>query len=103
MIGLFRSSETVEEDDALSAAAFSELRSIFDWFNQNLAAPRRLSQSAICWFRADADEFIFRMRNLVELYRLTNHPVLMQATGNPGRVVYRDAYQIAPPSLTVTN
>jgi hypothetical protein len=55
-VGLFRASESIENADDLPSATRSELRAAFRWFNANLPVPRRLPSSAICWFRADADE-----------------------------------------------
>lgn len=94
-VGLFRSSELVEDCEDLPPAARSQLRAIFRWFNTNLPAPRRLPQSAVCWFRADATESVDRLRTLVEIYRLADRQVWMQATRNPGRVVYQDDFQVA--------
>ena len=94
-VGPFRSIEAIENADDPPAATRSELRAIFRWFNANLPAPRRLPKNAICWFRADATESLQRLRALIEIYRLAGHPVWMQATPNPGRVVYRDEFQVA--------
>jgi hypothetical protein len=93
--GLFRSSELLEDAQDFPLAARSELRAVFRWFDANLPAPRRLPKDAVCWFRSDASKSLERLRALVEFYRLMDHPVWMQATRNPGRVVYRDAYQVA--------
>ena len=93
-VGLFRS-DGIENARELPAAARSELRGVLRWFEANLPVPRRLPRSAVCWFRADADESLARLRVLVEIYRLMGYPVWMQATQNPGRVVYRDEYQVA--------
>ena len=65
------------------------------WFNANLPVPRRLPKNAICWLRADAGESLDRLRTLIEVYRLMGHPVWTQATATPGRVVYRDDFQVA--------
>ena len=54
-----------------------------------------MPRNAICWIRSDAAESLKRLRMLVELYRLAGYPVWMQTSQNPGRVVYRDEYQIA--------
>ena len=94
-VGLFRSSKSIENAEDLPAATRSELRAVFRWFNTNLPVPGRLPRSAICWFRTDADESLERLRSVVEIYRLAGYPVWMQATRNPGRVVYRDEYQVA--------
>jgi len=95
IVGLFRSSEILEEAPDLPPAVRSELRSIFRWFNANLPAPRRLPRTAICWFRADATDSIQTLRRLIEFYRMMGHPIWMLATHNPGRIVYRDRMQVA--------
>jgi hypothetical protein len=53
-IGLFRSSDILEEADDLPASVRAEVESVFRWFSENLPAPRRLPVKAVCWFRADA-------------------------------------------------
>ncbi|MEO6435901.1 MAG: hypothetical protein ABIP55_09085 [Tepidisphaeraceae bacterium] len=94
-VGLFRISECIEDSPELPASARSQMRAAFRWFNTNLSAPRRLPKAAICWFRADAQDSLERIRTLIEIYRLLGYPVSMQATRSPGRVVYRDEYQVA--------
>jgi hypothetical protein len=94
-MGLFRISECIEDSPDLPAAARSQMRAAFHWFNANLPAPRRLPKTAICWFRADAKQSLRQIRTLIEIYRLLGYPVWMQATRSPGRVVYRDEYQVA--------
>lgn len=94
-VGLFRSSRVIERPDALPTAAAEELRTVFRWFNHNLPVPSRMPRNAICWLRSDAAESLKRLRTLVDLYQLAGYPVWMQTTQTPGRVVYRDDYQIA--------
>jgi hypothetical protein len=94
-IGLFKSSDLVEEAEDLPASARSVLRELFRWFNANLPVPRRLPRNAVCWFRSDATSSLERLRKLIEVYRLMGVQVWMRATQTPGRVVYRDAYQVA--------
>ena len=94
-VGLFRCSESLEESADLPAAARSQLRAVFRWFNDNLPAPRRLPRTAVCWFRADARRPLEKLQTLVELYRFMGHPVWMQATRHPGRIIYRDVFQVA--------
>jgi hypothetical protein len=94
-LGLFRSSDLLDGAEELPAAARSQMRATFRWFNANLAAPRRLPRNAVCWFRADATEALARLRTLIEIYRLAGRTVWMRATLNPGRVVYRDEHQVA--------
>lgn len=94
-MGLFRSSDLLQQAEELSDRARSELRAVFRWFNTNLPAPHRLPRGAVCWFRSDASESLDRLRTLIEVYRLAGHQVLMQTTRLPGRIVYRDDYQVA--------
>ena len=94
-VGLFRSSELLEGDESLPPSVRSQTRADFKWFDRHLAAPSRLPQSAVCWFRGDATPVIARIRTLIEAYRMCGHQVLMQGSTDPGRVVYRDAHQVA--------
>jgi hypothetical protein len=95
MIGLFQSCALIEQDPEVPRAALSQAREAFQWFNRHLAVPRRLPTSAVCWFRADAADCVDRVRTLVEVYRLAGHTVWMLGCRSPGRVVYRDAFQVA--------
>jgi hypothetical protein len=54
-----------------------------------------LPRTAVCWFRADAAESLKRLRTIIEIYRLAGFCVWMQASTAPGRIVYRDDYQVA--------
>jgi hypothetical protein len=92
--GLFTAGVLRDSED-FSPAARSNLRAVYRWFNANLPVPRRLPRCAVCWFRADASESIDRLRELIELYRLAGFPVRMRATASPGRIVYRDEFQVA--------
>jgi hypothetical protein len=94
-VGLFRADAYPGRAGLLPDAARSRLRSVLRWFNRNMSVPPRLPRNAVCWLRADAAGCVDRLRELVELYRLTGHPVLMQSTFVPGRVVYRDEHQVA--------
>jgi len=85
----------LEEDCDFAPTVHLQLRSILKWFNENLPAPRRVPKNAVCWLRSDATDSLRRIRDLVELYRQADRFVWMQVTPNPGRVVYRDAYQVA--------
>jgi hypothetical protein len=94
-VGLFQASACIDSSDALPAAARSQFRIALKWFNTHLPVPRRLPRTAVCWFRADAAESLTRLRTIVEIYRMAGFPVWMQATTAPGRIVYRDDYQVA--------
>lgn len=52
------------------------------------------SRDAVCWFRDDAREFVSRIWDLVALIEYHDVPVRLVKTERPGRIVYRDEYQI---------
>ena len=94
-VGLFRSCDLIGPSAELPAAVRSQVRTAFRWFNSNVPVPQRLPRNAACWFKADAGASLNRLRTLIEAYRMAGHTVYMQATLSPGRVVYRDRYQVA--------
>jgi|GEM_PF-2484035 len=94
-IGLFRGGELIDDPEILSDSLLSEMNDTFRWFNKNLKVPRRLPKTAACWFRADAQESISKLRTLIEIYREAGHHVWMHASLAPGRIVYQDDLQIA--------
>jgi hypothetical protein len=99
-VGPFQSSNLLVDDPTLPASTHSRCRAIFRWFNLNIRHPGRLPRRAVCWFRADADECLKRIRELIEIYRVANHTVWMQSTTRPGRIVYQDEHQIAAVPFT---
>ena len=94
-VGLFQTSDLIEDDDALPPAARSALANAYRWYNENLPMPPRQRPEAVFWFRGDAREPIARLRTIVECHRLAGRPIVMLATRAPGRIVYRDAVQVA--------
>lgn len=94
-IGLFQSSDILEGVEDLSSDARADLARVYRWFDANLAVPRRLPKRAVCWFRADAEECLEHIRELIEIFRLAGYQVWMRTTKAPGRVVYRDQHQVA--------
>jgi hypothetical protein len=96
-IGLFQGSWQLEpeRDDSLPDSVRSRLRTVLRWFNSNLTVPKRVPPRAVFWFRSDAKACIESLRELIEIFRVAGHDVLMQATREPGRIVYQDEHQIA--------
>ena len=93
--GVFQCRWMIRESSDLPASVQSCYRSNREWFNRHLHSPRQVNPESIFWFRADATECIDRIREMIEMYRVCGHEVLMQATRDPGYIVYQDEHQIA--------
>lgn len=94
-VGLFREQEALEEAEHLPAEAWRAGRAALRWFDTHLPVPDALPPEAVCWFRADARGSLRRIWDVVDAYRAAGYVVWMRVTRNPGRVVYRDRYQVA--------
>ena len=93
--GTFQCRWMIRESSDLPASVQSCYRANRDWFNRHLHSPRHVNPESIFWFRADATECVDRIREMIELYRVAECDVLMQATRDPGYIVYQDENQIA--------
>lgn len=94
-VGLFQTSDLIEEDEALPPAARRALADAYRWFNDHFPMPPRQPPEAVFWFRESAREPIARLRTIVECHRLAGRPIVMLATHAPGRIVYQDDVQVA--------
>jgi len=96
-LGLFRASETLIERYDLPEYADELLRDSLRWFNSNLDVPRLRSQKGrpIFWFRADADECLAQIWNMVAIFNEEGLFVEQRTTRRPGHIVYRDEHQVA--------
>ena len=106
--GLFRSGFDPEDDPALPDWLREAAREHYDWFNENLPVPRRLTvvsrrrlvYAGICWFQPTAREHIARARDLAMLIAEAGRPTTMVTTRYVGQILYRDDFQIvAKPEL----
>lgn len=88
--------EPLHPDDA------AELDATLNWFREHLPVPpfrKRLRQGrwteqAICWYLADAVEPMQKMWDLIRVLKRSGEKIRMLQTAKPGRIVYRDGYQI---------
>lgn len=94
-IGVFQAVWMIRESAELPESVQSCYRANRDWLNRHLHAPRHVNPESIFWFRAEAVECIDRIRELIEIYRVAGHEVRMQATRDPGYILYQDEHQIA--------
>ncbi|MBC8106370.1 MAG: hypothetical protein H7Z14_07260 [Anaerolineae bacterium] len=93
--GVFQGRWMIRESAELPDSVQSCYRENRNWMNRHLHSPRHVNPESIFWFRAEAAECIDRIRELIELYRVAGHEVRMQATRDPGYIVYQDEHQIA--------
>lgn len=96
-LGLFRAANllrTATFDERVSEPWYEDL---FDWFDRELPIPAEgaVDSRAIFWFRADAQTHIAEAWRLTAAYRDVGIWVRPHRTNLPGRIVYRDPFQIA--------
>jgi hypothetical protein len=101
--GVFQAACLVGDHGSLGHCDKQRYDELCRWFNRHLPIPGRLSRSrrrsacrnAICWFKAEATEYIDKVRAIAALLQRCGIPTEMLWTGRPGYVVYEDAYQVA--------
>jgi FMN phosphatase YigB (HAD superfamily) len=71
------------------------LRELLIWFEANLHPHDPRMKRAIFWFRRDAVDCIERVWELVHIVQRAGFKVVLLSEHAPGRIVYRDAHQIA--------
>ncbi len=103
-LGVFQAAYRLRNEAALYEYEEAFLRELLDWFNKNLEAPTKFTNSkppyyrkkkkAISWFKESATEHIKKMRDIIAI--LENHgvSVSMITTERPGYVVYEDDSQV---------
>ena len=78
------------------------LETTFEWFNKHLPCPPFSSKirsgawtgEAVSWFLDDAGEPLKRIWDIVALLEEHGVPVRLVRTEKPGKIVYRDRYQV---------
>ena len=100
--GIFSSPFDPEGDRALPEWLRLAAQDHFDWFNEHLPLPKRLTivskrrkiYAGICWFQPDAREHIARARELAWLIEEAGLPTRELKSRNIGQILYRDPYQV---------
>jgi hypothetical protein len=106
-LGLFQALDEARMSDHAADWALAELRETVDWFNEELAAPKRFSrdswnggdQPTLSWFKASAEEHIKQMYRLKTALENCGVHVEVLTTREPGCVLYEDEHQIAAEPL----
>jgi hypothetical protein len=95
-LGIFRAAAVVEVRAELPEWTREWLSDRFSWFRVHLPVPGydRIDCRAIFWFHPRAT-IVSEMWDLVAILREEGVPVALRRTNLPGRIVYRDAFQIA--------
>lgn len=78
------------------------VRETFKWLNDHIPCPPfsekkkagEWTADAVAWFRTTAREPINRLRPLIQVLRAHGLMVRTVFTNNPGRIVYRDKWQV---------
>ena len=96
-LGVFWSVSQLQDDNLVAPWCEDYLRESLDWFNENLAVPRRGSICWRCvfWFDRSSSEVIGRIWDLVNILRYHDVYIGVHQCRDPGKIVYRDSHQIA--------
>ena len=78
------------------------LSGIFKWYNENIPCPpfkekikaKEWTLDAVAWWRSTAKEPIRKLRELNSILRKHGLMVRMLQADYPGKIVYRDKYQV---------
>ena len=100
--GVFVESRRLGDVGRLFAHEIGLLDETYAWFNEYLPClpfaamlcSGKWTHDAVAWFRDDAGEPLRRIWDLVQLLRENGVSVRLVATGRPGKIVYRDSYQV---------
>jgi hypothetical protein len=100
--GVFTEARILRDEGKLYRHEEQWLEATFDWFQENLPCPpfsSRLrsgewTREAVSWFRDDAGEPLRKIWDLVALLEENGVPVRLVTTERPGKIVYRDRYQV---------
>lgn len=100
--GVICTARSIRDAGEFAAAETAAVNAAFEWFNEHLPCPPfrdRLSrelwtENAISWYLATAQEPLERTWELAQLLAEHGIPVHVLRTLKPGRIVYRDGFQI---------
>jgi hypothetical protein len=101
--GLFRPAYAAMDAAALPEWLRGAIREELDWFEMNLAVPRRFGvvtrksargHAGVCWFRDDARACIRHANALAALVEEAGVALARVVSQTPGDIVWRDDQQI---------
>lgn len=103
-VGIIRAAGRLKNHySAFSTETDKELEKVFDWFNDFLPIPRKLSKSsklyaenkATSWFKDSANSCINKARYLAKILESNGFQTEMLVSRSPGYIVYEDDWQVA--------
>lgn len=102
LTGVFTEAHLLRDAGHLYRHEVEWLEAMFDWFNEHLPCPPFSSKirsgewtrEAVSWFRDDAGEPLKRIWDIIALLEENGVLVRLVRTDEPGKIVYRDRYQI---------
>jgi hypothetical protein len=100
--GVFSRAGELRESGALGKEPTDRLAALLDWFNQCLPVPpfaqiradQRWSKRIVCWFWGTQNVAVRVMWTMVKLLQEGGTPVRFITTIRPGRILYKDRFQI---------
>jgi hypothetical protein len=94
--GVFQTAYDLLESGELTRDEIRAYARAMRWFNKYVYAPEwLLTPRAIFWFKAEAEDCVRNIWNLVSLLRGHGRHVRLIVTREPGAIVYEDEHQIA--------
>lgn len=100
--GIITIAQELLSKQQLSTEEQAQVKNIFAWLNENIPCPpfsQKLrkgiwSRDAVSWFYFHARAPIRKMRPLIKILRLHKCRVGTLQTDYPGKIVYRDKFQV---------
>ena len=93
-----RAIDLVRKRTELSIEEEEQLEAVFAWLNANLPYPpfasSGWSRNAVAWFKDSAADAIRQFRTLSALLEHHDRGVRMLMSGNPGKMLYEDRFQV---------
>jgi len=90
--------ETAQFGMALDSDDWQLASATFKWLNNNLPVPpypKKHDPNAISWFIEDKSTILIRtLRPLIKMLRSNGLMVRTLRTNRPGRIIYKDDYQV---------
>ncbi len=96
-LGIFFAAGQLQDEEQVKPYFDESLRATLNWFNKNLRAPRQdeIPTQCLFWFDCSSPRVISTVWELVTLLRQHDVYVMYRRSTDPGKIVYRDAHQIA--------
>lgn len=98
--GIFTKAQSLKRRGRMLDYEAKRLEEIFDFFNDVLPVPpfeenkNKWTSDAVSWFRDSAKDIIPFMWDIVTILREHGVPIRILRTGNPGKILYEDKWQV---------